>query len=98
MSYYQNSLLVSSLYRSIVCERRDHKWLPVPAGRSVPALVLSGGGRRRARGVLRAPGMRLWRADRAAPYCTRSCSRYTPLAAGAPVAYCARPGMRAVAG
>ncbi|KAI8438724.1 hypothetical protein MSG28_011137 [Choristoneura fumiferana] len=30
----------------------------------------------------------------AAPYCTRSCSRYTPLAAGAPVAYCARPGMR----
>ena len=26
MSYYQNTLLVSSVYRSIVCERRDSRW------------------------------------------------------------------------
>ncbi|XP_072942692.1 WD repeat-containing protein CG11141 [Epargyreus clarus] len=72
MSYYQNTLLVSSMYRSIVCERRDSRWLVSQLGkkerRSLCALgavfqysYARGGA---AAAYCARPGLRLWRADR----------------------------------
>lgn len=72
MSYYQNTLLVSSVYRSILCERRDAKWHVNQLGKkerkSLCALgavfqysYACGGP---AQAYCARPGLRLWRADR----------------------------------
>ncbi|XP_046970058.1 WD repeat-containing protein CG11141 [Vanessa cardui] len=71
MSYYQNTLLVSSVYRSIVCERRDNRWHVTQIGKkerkSLCALgavfqysYACGGA---AAAYCARPGLRLWRAD-----------------------------------
>ncbi|XP_047536095.1 WD repeat-containing protein CG11141 [Vanessa atalanta] len=71
MSYYQNTLLVSSVYRSIVCERRDNRWHVTQLGKkerkSLCALgavfqysYACGGA---AAAYCARPGLRLWRAD-----------------------------------
>ncbi|XP_050352903.1 WD repeat-containing protein CG11141 [Nymphalis io] len=71
MSYYQNTLLVSSVYRSIVCERRDNRWHVTQLGKkerkSLCALgavlqhsYASGGA---AAAYCARPGLRVWRAD-----------------------------------
>lgn len=71
MSYYQNCLLVSSMYRTIVCERRDSKWNISQLGKkerkSLSALgavfqySYARGGPPAA--YCARPGLRLWRAD-----------------------------------
>ncbi|KAJ8718183.1 hypothetical protein PYW07_006113 [Mythimna separata] len=71
MSYYQNTLLVSSVYRSIVCERRDARWHVSQLGKKErKSLCLLGATFQHsyARGGPAAaycarPGLRLWRAD-----------------------------------
>lgn len=72
MSYYQNTLLVSSLYRTIVCEKRDGKWSINQIGKrerkslcqlgAVFQYSYSRGGA--AVAYCARPGLRLWRADR----------------------------------
>ncbi|XP_013196228.2 WD repeat-containing protein CG11141 [Amyelois transitella] len=74
MSYYQNTLLVSSMYRTIVCERLDAKWQVSQLGNKERKSLCALGavcvysyarGGRRADGVVAARrGLRLWRADR----------------------------------
>ncbi|KAJ2948237.1 hypothetical protein O0L34_g7465 [Tuta absoluta] len=72
MSYYQNTLLVSSLYRSIVCERRDNKWQVNQLGKKERKSLCALGATFQysyARGGAAAaycarPGLRLWRADK----------------------------------
>ncbi|XP_050682591.1 WD repeat-containing protein CG11141 [Leptidea sinapis] len=72
LSYYQNALLVSSVYRSIVCERRDNRWHVNQLGKkerkSLCALgavfqysYACGGA---ANAYCARPGLRVWRADR----------------------------------
>ncbi|XP_063626481.1 WD repeat-containing protein CG11141 [Cydia splendana] len=75
MSYYQNTLLVSSLYRTIVCEKRDGKWSINQIGKrerkslchlgAVFQHSYSRGGGGAAVAYCARPGLRLWRADRA---------------------------------
>ncbi|KAJ0173923.1 hypothetical protein K1T71_010069 [Dendrolimus kikuchii] len=72
MSYYQNTLLVSSVYRSIVCEKRESKWHVNQLGKkerkSLCALgavfqySYARGGP--AHAYCARPGLRLWRADK----------------------------------
>ncbi|XP_026743873.1 WD repeat-containing protein CG11141 [Trichoplusia ni] len=70
MSYYQNTLLVSSVYRSIVCERRDGRWHVNQLGKKERKSLCSLGAvfvHSYARGEAAAaycarPGLRLWRA------------------------------------
>ncbi|CAG9563727.1 unnamed protein product [Danaus chrysippus] len=72
MSYYQNALLVSSLYRSIVCERQDAKWSVTQLGKKERKTLCGvgavwqhsyarGGG---AAAYCARRGLRVWRADR----------------------------------
>ncbi|CAH2268294.1 WD repeat-containing protein CG11141 [Pararge aegeria] len=71
MSYYQNTLLVSSVYRSIVCERRDSRWHVTQLGKKERKSLCALGAVFQysyARGGAAAaycarPGLRLWRAD-----------------------------------
>ncbi|CAH0713085.1 unnamed protein product, partial [Brenthis ino] len=71
MSYYQNTLLVSSMYRSIVCERRDSRWHVTQLGKKERKSLCALGAVFQysyARGGAAAaycarPGLRLWRAD-----------------------------------
>ncbi|KAL0820111.1 hypothetical protein ABMA28_006051 [Loxostege sticticalis] len=74
MSYCQNTLLVSSVYRSIVCERRDARWHVSQLGKkerkSLCALggvfqysYARGAGGAGAAAYCARPGLRLWRAD-----------------------------------
>ncbi|CAB3257930.1 unnamed protein product [Arctia plantaginis] len=71
MSYYQNCLLVSSLYRSIICERRDARWHVSQLGKKERKSLCALGAVFQysyARGGPPAaycarPGLRLWRAD-----------------------------------
>ncbi|XP_052755919.1 WD repeat-containing protein CG11141 [Galleria mellonella] len=77
MSYYQNTLLVSSVYRSIVCERRDARWHVSQLGKKERKSLCSlgavfaysyargGGGGAAPAAYCARPGLRLWRADRA---------------------------------
>ncbi|XP_052743941.1 WD repeat-containing protein CG11141 [Bicyclus anynana] len=73
MSYYQNTLLVSSVYRSIVCERRDGRWHVTQLGKKERKSLCALGAVFQysyARGGAAAaycarPGLRLWRADAA---------------------------------
>ncbi|KAM3959369.1 WD repeat-containing protein CG11141-like [Aphomia sociella] len=80
MSYYQNSLLVSSVYRAIVCERRDSRWQVAQLGKKERKSLCSLGavfsysyargaagapGAAGAAAYCARPGLRLWRADRA---------------------------------
>ncbi|XP_063386040.1 WD repeat-containing protein CG11141 [Cydia fagiglandana] len=76
MSYYQNTLLVSSLYRTIVCEKRDGKWSINQIGKRERKSLCHlgavfqysysrGGGGGGALAYCARPGVRLWRADRA---------------------------------
>ncbi|CAG9795484.1 unnamed protein product [Diatraea saccharalis] len=72
MSYHQNTLLVSSVYRSIVCERRDSRWHVTQIGKkerktlcplgAVFQYSYACGGA--AQVYCARPGLRLWRADR----------------------------------
>ncbi|XP_049876857.1 WD repeat-containing protein CG11141 [Pectinophora gossypiella] len=72
MSYYQNTLLVSSMYRSIVCERRDTRWHINQLGKKERKSLCALGAVFQysyARGGAAAaycarPGLRLWRADK----------------------------------
>ncbi|XP_022123297.2 WD repeat-containing protein CG11141 [Pieris rapae] len=73
MSYCQNTLLVSSKYRSIVCERRDNRWHVSQLGKkerkslsslgAVFQYSYAQGGAPNA--YCARAGLRLWRADRA---------------------------------
>ncbi|XP_022826429.1 WD repeat-containing protein CG11141 [Spodoptera litura] len=71
MSYYQNSLLVSSMYRTIVCERRDGRWHVNQLGKKERKSLCALGAVFQysyARGgpvaaYCARPGLRLWRAD-----------------------------------
>ncbi|CAH2042718.1 unnamed protein product, partial [Iphiclides podalirius] len=71
MSYHQNTLLVSSLYRTILCERRDARWLVSQLGKKERKSLCRLGAvfqHSYARGGAAAaycarPGLRLWRAD-----------------------------------
>ncbi|XP_013137015.1 PREDICTED: WD repeat-containing protein CG11141 [Papilio polytes] len=71
MSYHQNSLLVSSLYRTILCERRDARWHVSQLGKKERKSLCRlgavfqhsyarGGG---AAAYCARAGLRLWRAD-----------------------------------
>ncbi|CAH2089875.1 unnamed protein product [Euphydryas editha] len=73
MSYYQNTLLVSSVYRSILCERSDGRWSVTQIGKKERKSLCALGAvfqHSYARGGAAAaycarPGLRLWRADTA---------------------------------
>ncbi|CAH0401470.1 unnamed protein product [Chilo suppressalis] len=72
LSYHQNTLLVSSVYRSIVCERRDGRWQVNQIGKkerkslsplgAVFQYSYARGGE--AAVYCARPGLRLWRADK----------------------------------
>lgn len=71
MSYYQNTLLVSSVYRSIVCQRRDARWHVNQLGKKERKSLCALGAvfqHSYARGgpasaYCARAGLRLWRAD-----------------------------------
>ncbi|XP_053614255.1 WD repeat-containing protein CG11141 [Plodia interpunctella] len=74
MSYYQNTLLVSSLYRTIVCEQRDAKWHVSQLGKkerkslcalgAVFVYSYARGDACAAHAVAARAGLRVWRARR----------------------------------
>ncbi|CAG5055786.1 unnamed protein product [Parnassius apollo] len=71
MSYHQNTLLVSSLYRTILCERRDSRWHVNQLGKKERKSLCRLGAvfqHSYARGgaacaYCARPGLRVWRAD-----------------------------------
>ncbi|CAH2089876.1 unnamed protein product [Euphydryas editha] len=109
MSYYQNTLLVSSVYRSILCERSDGRWSVTQIGKKERKSLCALGAvfqHSYARGGAAAaycarPGLRLWRADTAGHvhqtllFKVRDTHAHTRTCSlCAAAAYCARPGLR----
>lgn len=74
ISYYQNSLLISSVYRTIVCEKKNLKWEVSQVGKKDRKSLCSLGAvfhwsyehPGEVSAYCARPGLRLWRADKSA--------------------------------